>query len=135
MSKVFHRLTGPYAELQELKCVLNAVGWGLLLLCFRDKVQVSPAFQSMIKFLPDFYWGISLLTFGISGLIAYILELNTLRRVLSLAGVCGWSLISYFMFLSFQPVIGVISAPLCAIFSAISYIRLGGFVVDRRYHA
>lgn len=135
MTRLFHRLTGPYAELQELKCVLNAVGWGLLLLCYRNQVQISPAFQSMIKFLPDFYWGISLLTFGIAGLIAYILELNTLRRTLSLAGVCGWLLISYFMFLSFQPVIGVIVAPLCTIFSAISYIRLGGFVAEGRYHA
>lgn len=127
---MFKRILRRDAELQELMCVLNAIGWGILLLCFQGKVHISPAFSTMVHFAPDYIWGIALFTFGVAGLLAYIFRQDRLRRFLSIVGVCGWSLISYFMFLSFQPVIGVITAPLCVLFSAISYIRLGSYIKE-----
>lgn len=119
------RLLGHEHESQEVMCFLQSFGWGILLLAYPDALNASVVFNKMSSLFNDYLWGLILICYGSLGAYAYYVNNITLRRLGAMSGVIGWTLIGYFIFIDFRPVIGVIIVPLNAFISALSYIRLG----------
>lgn len=128
ISRAFHHLLGPRAELQELTCVFYALSWGTLLLT-TDGAHANPVlFAQMAAFAPDRVWGLLLTALGGCGLVAYVTDIVRARRILAMMGVFGWTLISYLLLRSYCPVVSTVAVPTCAVMSALTYVRLGGKV-------
>lgn len=127
--RITSRVFGGKAELQELACVLYAFLWGSLILIYEvilgRKTLTGVVFEKMELFAPGLVWGVVFFSFGLWGLIGYILDINSMRRIGAMFGVIGWTIIAYFMYTEFKPAFGVITVTLSAIFSMLSFIRLG----------
>lgn len=119
------RLLGPDAELQEIYCVLFALGWGAFLLFGPPgMLKRNPVVDIMDDIWPVWVWGSAFFAYGALGLAAYVHKTRRLRQFCALSGFFGWSVTSYFLFRHFLPHLGSIAVPLAAVASALSYWRL-----------
>lgn len=128
LTRATDRVLGHKAELQELACVLYSMLWGAIILfyTFKGTARLSGVvFEKMEMFAPGRTWGYVFFFFGLVGLIGYILKIKNLRRFGSMFGVIGWTILSYLMLVDFTPAFGIIPVVLSAVFSMLSFIRLG----------
>lgn len=125
VSRVFDRLLGPRAELQELTYILYALIWGFILFFAPDALETSVIYIHMAKMANQYMWGGLLFLYGLLGLWGYALSDQKIRRLSAMMGVLLWTLVSYFLFRDFRPTVGLVAVPLCAVMSILTYIRLG----------
>ena len=125
VNRVFARLLGPQAELQELTYLLYAFMWGLVLFFAKDALATSVIYTRMEGLANQHMWGGLLFLYGLLGFWAYAIDDIKIRRLTPMIGVLLWILISYFLFAEFRPTVGLVAVPTCAVMSILTYIRLG----------
>lgn len=120
------RLLSPDAELQELVCVLTAFGWGVFLLKGWYSSESRFAVYVLDLIMPVKAWGAIVIAVSAFGFWAYVARDTRLRRAFAYAGVLGWIFVGVLVFRDFHPAAAMISAPIMATASAITYWRLRG---------
>lgn len=124
-SRGMARLLGPDAELQELTCILSALGWGLMMLVLNSSEAAHSTFIAFLEMLgPLPAWGACISTLSVIGLWGYIMEDTPLRRGFAFTGVVGWLFVGVLVFHDFHPAAAVVAAPVMTMMSALSYWRL-----------
>lgn len=130
--RALERLLNPDAELQELVCILTALGWGIVMINGWPTTSVHPAIAALNNIMPGNVWGVIIVLISIIGLVGYSSKFTPLRRIMAMAGVIGWGFVGFLVFRDYHPAAAVVIAPVMMVTSAITYWRLRRDLVDRK---